>query len=112
MQSIRAVVAMLVLACIGGCGKADSNKFVLGMPTGCSPLSSDLSETFERVALDHFKRNLGVSAVSVRVLAIEDCENKIVVPIEATTEQVPTPRHWYVEFPGKRQSEPVLVRPL
>lgn len=112
MQKIWVVIACIAFSLIGGCAKDEPEGFALDMPSGCSAMPSDRSEEVKKVALDYFERNVGVPTLTVRILTIEDCENDIVVPIEATTRQVPTPRHWYVEFPGKNLGAPKLVRPM
>ncbi len=98
-----------VCSCADGQGLPGDLKVV---QDGCTRAISSAEEKATDVAISYFHAEVGVAVSEIRTGYVSLCEDMIVVPVSARTDQVPTPNVWYVEI-SKSNYQPVeLMRPM
>lgn len=114
MQRVRLVVIGVAVSLLAGCPKEADIEFVDFGETepGCMrPNPSDRDEV-ARAAHDYFLKEVGVPVTKVALGRISKCQDKWIVPILASTSQVPTSRVWYVEIARPGLAPQKLLRPM
>jgi hypothetical protein len=113
MQRIRMVTSLVAILLVS-CQKADKIDFleVGEIEPGCTQASLVEREEIAPIARDYFLREVGVPVSKLAVGRLSKCENNWIVPIIASTSQVPTSRTWYVEVKRSDLMSMKLVRPM
>lgn len=114
MRCLWLVIALFHVMYLSGCAnknKVERSDFGEIQP-GCSRVNPSVENEVVRAAERYFIANAGVSVTKISVGQISSCRDKFIVPILASTEQVPTSRVWYVDVAQKGLVPQRLLRPM
>lgn len=114
MQRIWVVVVSAAVVLPIGCKAEQQLEFVQfgEVEPGCDHADAAERGEVARIARNYFLSEVGVPIAKTAFGRVSRCRDRWIVPILASTEQVPTPRVWYVEISRPESVPYKLLRPM